>query len=304
MSKIKEIKSLDHLDMMARKIVEGFLIGLHRSPFHGFSSEFREHKQYNIGDNLRDIDYKVYARTDKMFIKKYDEETNLNCQMILDVSNSMKYPTDTEKSKLDFSIVSIASLINLLKKQRDAFGLTTFSDDILEIIPPKLSEKNKQLIYKSLNQYISNPPEFNQSNIADSLQKICYSLKNRSVVILFTDFFESIKDEEELEKLFKSLKNILFYNHELIIFHVMSNREEVELNFENRPMEFVDVESGEKIKINPHNYSKRYNEIVSSRIEAIQQRCISFGIDYNQVNIEDDYKHILSSFLRKRKKWK
>lgn len=299
---IKELTSIDKLDLLAKKIVEGYLIGLHRSPFYGFSAEFREHKQYNQGDNLKSIDYKVYARTDKLFVKKCDEETNLRCQLVLDVSNSMYFPQNTSKNKLEFSAIAIASLMQLLKKQRDAFGLTIFTDKVLQSIEPKLTEKNKQLIYSSLNQYLSKPENPSNSDLVSCIYSLAYSLKNRSMVVLFTDLLntELILDFEE--KLMKALQHLTFLKHDLILFYVHQAKTEIDFDYGNSPFEFIDLESNEKIKLIPSEIKEKYTQIQADKLTLIRKKCIQYGVDLVEADIDQDYNYILSSFLRKRSK--
>jgi uncharacterized protein (DUF58 family) len=299
---IKELNSIDKLDLLAKKIVEGYLIGLHRSPFHGFSAEFREHKQYNPGDNLKSIDYKVYARTDKLFIKKYDEETNLRCQLVLDVSNSMYFPQNTTRNKLEFSSIAIASLMHLLKKQRDAFGLTIFTDKIVQNIEPKLTEKSKQLIYSSLNQYLSKPENPSSSDLISCIHSLAYSLKNRSLVVLFTDLLSTEINAEFEEKLMKALQHLTFLKHDLILFYVHQAKTEINLNYGNTPTEFIDLETNEKLKLIPSEIQEKYEQIQQEKLSLIRKKCIQFGVDLVEADIDQDYNQILSSFLRKRTK--
>jgi uncharacterized protein (DUF58 family) len=299
---IKELQSIDKLDLLAKKIVEGYLIGLHRSPFHGFSAEFREHKQYNIGDNLKSIDYKVYARTDKLFIKKYDEETNLRCQLVLDVSNSMYFPKDQSKNKLEFGAIAIASLIHLLKKQRDAFGLTLFSDKVLHNIEPKLTEKNKQLIYSLLSSYLEKEVNPSTSNIIDCIHSLAYTLKRKSLVIIFSDLLHTEVNEDFDERFLKALQHLSFQKHDLILFYVHQKKTEIELNYGIQPTEFIDLETNDKIKLVPSEVQKKYQEAVNSKIKTIKSKCIQYGVDFVEADIDQNYHTILSSFLRKRSK--
>lgn len=299
---IKELNSIDKLDLLAKKIVEGYLIGLHRSPFHGFSAEFREHKQYNLGDNLKSIDYKVFARTDKLFIKKYDEETNLRCQLVIDVSSSMYFPKENPRTKLEFSSIAAASLIHLLKKQRDAFGLTLFSDSILQNIEPKLTEKNKQLIYTALNNYLQKENNHSTSNIIECIHCLAYSLKRRSLVVIFTDLLNTTIDDSFDEKFVKALQHLAFQKHDLILFYVHQKKTEIELDYGIQPTEFIDMETGEKIKLIPSELQSKFQKAMEDKINKIKTKCIQYGVDFVEADINQDYNQILSSFLRKRTK--
>lgn len=299
---IKELASIDKLDLLAKKIVEGYLIGLHRSPFHGFSAEFREHKQYNLGDNLKSIDYKVYARTDKLFIKKYDEETNLRCQLVLDVSNSMYFPKGQSRNKLEFSSISIASLMHLLKKQRDAFGLTLFSDKIIQNIEPKQTEKNKQLIYSALERFLKQESNPSGSDIIECIHSLAYTLKRRSLVVLFTDLLDTVVDEDFDIKFMKALQHLSFQKHDLILFYVNQKRTEIDLDYGIQPTEFIDLEHGDKIKLIPAEVQSLYQDAVQRKIDTIKTKCIQYGVDFVEADIDVDYHQILSTFLRKRSK--
>lgn len=299
---IKELASIDKLDLLAKKIVEGYLIGLHRSPFHGFSAEFREHKQYNLGDNLKNIDYKVYARTDKLFIKKYDEETNLRCQLVLDVSNSMYFPKGLAKNKLEFSSIAIASLMHLLKKQRDAFGLTLFSDKIIQNIEPKQTEKNKQLIYSALECFLKQEPIHSRSDIIECIHSLAYTLKRRSLVIVFTDLLDTEVDENFDLKFMKALQHLSFQKHDLIIFYVNQKRTEIDLDYGIQPTEFIDLEHGEKIKLIPAEVQAQYQKSIHRKIATIKTKCIQYGVDFVEADIDKEYHQVLSTFLRKRSK--
>ncbi|MBL7789325.1 MAG: DUF58 domain-containing protein [Chitinophagales bacterium] len=299
---IKELNSIDKLDLLAKKIVEGYLIGLHRSPFHGFSAEFREHKQYNLGDNLKSIDYKVFARTDKLFIKKYDEETNLRCQLVIDVSSSMYFPKENPRTKLEFSSIAAASLIHLLKKQRDAFGLTLFSDSILQNIEPKLTEKNKQLIYTALNNYLQKENNHSTSNIIECIHGLAYSLKRRTLVVIFTDLLNTTIDDSFDEKFVKALQHLAFQKHDLILFYVHQKKTEIELDYGIQPTEFIDMETGEKIKLIPSELQSKFQKAMEDKINKIKTKCIQYGVDFVEADINQDYNQILSSFLRKRTK--
>lgn len=302
MKVLKEIRSIEKLDLIAKKIVEGYLLGLHRSPFHGFSAEFREHKQYNEGDNLKNIDYKVYARTDKLFIKKYDEETNLKCQLVLDVSPSMYYPEGQVRSKIDFSIVAIASLMTLLKRQRDAHGLTIFSDMILEHIEPKINEKTKQQIYATLLEYSQKHSGHSKSKVLESLDQLAYSLSKRSLIVVFSDFLDIDSEPDFDNKFNQVMQHLIFQKHDLILFHVIHKASEVDFEYDHTPREFIDLESGEKIKLIPTEVQKDYTMYMQNRLLSMKKKCIQYGVDMVEIDIDANYEQVLSAYLRRRKK--
>jgi uncharacterized protein (DUF58 family) len=302
MIEIKEIRSLEHLDLLAKKIVEGYLIGLHKSPYHGFSAEFREHRIFNSGDPIKSIDQKVLARTDRLYVKKFDEETNLRCHLVLDVSPSMFYPKNEKRSKADFSMVAIASLMHLLKKQRDAYGLITFSNQLHEVIAPKLTESNRQRIFATFDKYIAQKDTPNASNILESIQQLAHHINKRGLIVIFTDFFDSNEIEDFDLQFSKSIQQLLFKKHEIVIFHVLKNNKEVQFDFDNKPTEFIDIESGESVRIPSMAIQAEYQKSVSLKIEKIKNKCKQIGVDFVSVDIDEDYKKILETFLRKRAK--
>lgn len=304
MTENKGIRSIEKLELMAKKIVEGYLLGLHRSPFHGFSAEFREHKQYNEGDNLKNIDYKVYARTDKLYTKTFDEETNLKCQMVLDVSNSMYYPVGKEKNKMEFSVIALASIMNLLKRQRDATGLTIFADKILQMIDAKLAEKTKQQIYRSLYQLLEKAPGHRSSNVLNSLDQLAYSLPKRSLIIVFSDFIDDLAEVDFESKFNQVIQHLIFQKHDLVLFYVNDKKTELDFEFNNSPHEFIDIETGERIKLIPEEYKKDFQKYMKERLNFLEKKCIQYGVDFIDVDIEDDYERVLRAFLRRRKKIK
>lgn len=302
MIEIKEIRSLEHLDLLAKKIVEGYLIGLHKSPYHGFSAEFREHRIFNSGDPIKSIDQKVLARTDRLYVKKFDEETNLRCHLVLDVSPSMFYPKNEKRSKADFSMVAIASLMHLLKKQRDAYGLITFSNQLHEVIAPKLTESNRQRIFATFDKYIAQKNIPNKSNILESIHQLAHHINKRGLIVIFTDFFDSNEIEDFDLQFSKSIQQLLFKKHEIVIFHVLKNNKEVQFDFDNKPTEFIDIESGESVRIPSMAIQAEYQKSVSLKIEKIKNKCKQIGVDFVSVDIDEDYKKILETFLRKRAK--
>ena len=250
---------IENLELLARQVVEGFIIGLHKSPFHGFSVEFAEHRLYNPGESSRHLDWKVYARTGKMFVKRYEEETNLRCQIVIDASSSMYFPNDEDAktNKLRFSVLSAAALINLLKRQRDAAGLTIFTDELKVNIDAKSNTKHLQLLYSNLENLLKNKPLNLKTSTAKCLHQIAETVHKRSMIIIFSDMFDNL-DREGVDELFSSLQHLKYNKHEVILFHVVDKRKELEFEFENRPYQFIDMESGEKVKIHANEVKDFY----------------------------------------------
>ena len=194
-----DVRQTGSLELLARQVVEGFIIGLHKSPFHGFSVEFAEHRIYNPGEATKNIDWKVYARTDRLYAKQYEEETNLRCQIVIDTSSSMYYPPAPAKgqpfvNKLAFSALAGASLMHLLQKQRDAFGLSLFAEDLEVHTKAKSSTQHYNLLLAQLDRYLDNPQNRRQTSAAKCLHQIAEAVHRRSLIVIFSDMFESGED--------------------------------------------------------------------------------------------------------------
>lgn len=298
---IDELKQFGNLELLAKQVVEGFITGLHKSPFHGFSVEFSEHRLYNTGESTKNIDWKLYGKTDKLFVKRYEEETNLRCRIIIDTSSSMLFPYKSKKiqSKLGFSIYSAAALIYLLRKQRDAVGLTFFSEDIELHTQAKMSSSHNRLLYTHLNKLLSeNNPLNKKTHPANLLHLISEKIHKRSLVIIFSDMFGS----EEPEKLFSALQHLKHNKHEVILFHVTDKARETEFQYHNRPYKFIDMESGETIKLNPNEVRDFYTSSSKSYIEELKLKCGQYKINFVEANVNSDFKNILIPYLIKRRK--
>jgi uncharacterized protein (DUF58 family) len=295
-----EVKDLSNLELLAKQVVEGFIIGLHKSPFHGFSVEFAEHRLYNQGETTRNIDWKVYARTDKMFTKRYEEETNLRCQILLDVSSSMYFPdaSNAAKNKLGFSVLAASALMNLLLKQRDAFGLSVFDTQVHEHTKAKTSMTQYRYLLGILDNYLSKKEHLNKKTSAtDAIHQIAESIHKRSLVCIFSDMFE---DREDIEELFAALQHLKYNKHEVVLFHVVDHSKELEFEFDNRPTIFVDMESGEKIRLQPNQIKNFYVEQVTKFTETLKARCLQYKIDLVECDINKGFKEILQTYLVKR----
>src|ERR1700757_5185252 len=197
----QEIRHLANLELLARQVVEGFITGLHQSPFHGFSVEFAEHRLYNNGESVKNIDWKLFARSDKLFVKQFEEETNLRCYLLLDSSSSMNFP-DTGINKLQFSIYAVASLMYLFKKQRDAFGLCLFSDKIDWMSPVRSASTHLFHLYSELEKAYDRPKTNAATNITNVLHHVAEEIHKRSMIIIFSDMLENGYTEDKLSSLF------------------------------------------------------------------------------------------------------
>lgn len=301
---IEQFHQFDNLGLIAQQIVEGFITGLHRSPFHGFSVEFAEHRLYNQGESTKRIDWKLFARTDKLFVKQYEEETNLRCQLVIDTSSSMLFPYSKGKkhlqNKLAFSVYTAAALIYLLRKQRDAVGLTLFSDEIEFHTNPRISSVNAEVMYGKLSGLIQpeNAHLRKTTNTTKVLHQIAENIHKRSLVILFSDML----DGQNTDELFSALQHLRYNKHEVILFHVTDHTLEREFDFSNRPHKFVDLESGQTVKFNPWEVKKHYVSTVNNYFEELKVKCGQYQIELAEADINKDFKQVLLSYLVKRKK--
>jgi uncharacterized protein (DUF58 family) len=294
---------IENLELLAKQVVEGFIIGLHKSPFHGFSVEFAEHRLYNPGESTRHLDWKVLARTGKMFVKRYEEETNLRCQIVIDASSSMYFPNDADAktNKLRFSILSAAALVNLLKRQRDAAGLSIFTDQVLVNTGAKSSTKHHQLLFAHLENLLKQKPLNVQTNAAKCLNEIADTVHKRSMIIIFSDMFSNM-DRGGADDLFSALQHLKYNKHEIILFHVVDKSKELEFEFENRPYQFIDMESGEKVKLHSNEVKTFYVEQMQKFEKELKLRCGQYKIDFVEADINLDFRQVLLPFLTKRTK--
>lgn len=295
-----ERTQLDNLELLAKQVVEGFIIGLHKSPFHGFSVEFAEHRLYNNGDPLRHIDWRVYGRTDKMFVKRYEEETNLRCCIAIDTSSSMHFPKEGKKvSKLQYSAVAAASLMHLLKRQLDAGALALFDNDVKYLSPARSSHSHYRLLIHKLEETLQKESLNQATNAANALHTIAEQMHKRSLIIVFSDMMD---DTEHIEDLFSALQHLKFNKHEVILFHTMDGEKEMAFDFDNRPFEFVDMETGEKVRLQPQQVKDQYLERMKEFTAMVQNRCHQYKIDYLPVDLSEPVEQVLHSFLLKRNK--
>ena len=290
-----------NLELLAKQVVEGFITGLHKSPFHGFSVEFAEHRIYNKGESTRHIDWKLFGRTEKLFTKKYEEETNLRCQIIIDDSSSMYFPKDDGISKFEFSVYAAASLIELLKKQRDAVGLSLISDKIDLHTQAKSSIAHHRFLYSELEKRMISydPNQRKTTNIVQSLHDIAELAHRRSLIVVFSDLLD---DPNKVDELFRALEHVRHNKHEVILFHVVDGKKEIEFELGNRPFNLVDMETGERMKIQPAEVKESYKKAINAYFEELKMRSINNRIDFMPADIHEGYNQILLQYLLKRQK--
>ena len=294
------------MELFARQVVEGFVTGLHKSPYHGFSVEFAEHRLYNTGESTKHIDWKLFGRTDKLFVKRYEEETNLRCQLVIDASSSMYYPNlespSLEKpNKLLFAIYASAVMMNLLKQQRDAVGLSIFTEK-LEVHTPNLTtQRHHRILYSELEKLLQVNPvksaKQTESNIA--LHEVSELLHKRSLVMIFTDFIHSNKT---LDEQFSAYKHLKYNKHEVVLFFLNEPNTEKDLDFDNNAYKFVDLETREEIKLSPILYQKKYKEQAENYLKELKLKCLQYKIDFVEVDVNMGFDKVLNSYLLKRQK--
>ncbi|MGG5486409.1 DUF58 domain-containing protein [Gaetbulibacter sp. PBL-D1] len=291
-----------NLELLAKQVVEGFIAGMHKSPFHGFSAEFAEHKIYNQGESTKHIDWKLYAKTDKLFTKRYDEETNLRCHLIVDNSSSMHFPKLSSFSinslnKIAFSALASASLMHILKKQRDAVGLSIYSDAYDYYAPEKGSERHHQMLLHQLSDMVNSRPLNKQTETYTYLHLIAEKIHRRSLIFFFTDMFQTSTDEV---KLFEALRHLKHNKHEVVLFHIFDGKKELKFDFDNTPKRFIDVETGEYINLYPDSIKDDYETSVKKYFNDIRLKCGQYQIKYVEADINKDFDKILTTYMIER----
>jgi len=302
---LKNVASeIKNLELLAKQVVEGFITGMHKSPFHGFSVEFSEHKLYNKGESTRHIDWKLFAKTEKLYTKKYEEETNLRCHIIIDNSASMHYPTVKTQTidnlnKIGYVSVASAALMELLKKQRDAVGLSIYSDNYEFYAPEKGSDRHHKILLHQLEQLLQSSAPTTTTETYKYLHEIAEKIHRRSLIFVFSDMFQTTTSEEEL---FSALRHLKYNKHEVVLLHTYDGKLEFNFDFDNQPKKFVDVETGEEINIYADNMREKYNELVNSYFNNLKNKCLQYKIDYVPVDIHKGYNQVLTSYLISRQK--
>ncbi len=302
-----EVQQFSHLEMLARQVVEGFITGLHKSPFHGFSVEFAEHRLYNTGESTRHIDWRLFGRSDKLFVKRYEEETNLRCQIVIDNSSSMHYPEPAKGdkdflNKISFSIHAAAAVIYMLRHQRDAVGLSVFSDESELNTPAKSSSVHHKFLFHELEKLIQkdDSKQKRTTSAAKMLHGIAESVHKRSLIIIFSDMMETSYDKRD--ELFSALQHLRHNKHEVILFHVVDKKKEEEFQFDNRPYLFVDVETGQEVKVHSSEVKEQYIAGMNAYKQELKTRCAQYRIDFVEADIHEGYRQVLLPYLLKRER--
>lgn len=296
------LSQLAPLELRARKIVEGFISGLHKSPHHGFSVEFAEHRPYNPGDEIKHIDWKVYAKTERLYVKKYEEETNLRCYVLLDTSSSMYYKYFSPWSKLRYAIHFGSSLMYLMNRQRDACGLITFGEEINQFIPAKSSYSHLRRLFSEFEKLLEQEKKQDQQRktaTSKVLHEVADRLNHRSLVIVLTDLFENV---EEHDQLISALKHLRHRKHEVLLFNVLEEKSERELDFPDRRLRMQDMETGSQMEVLPAQIREDYQKKVEELTHKFKMACSEFQIDFEQLDTQSDFDLALMAYLNKRKR--
>ena len=280
---------LNSMSLRARLVVEGYIIGHHRSPYHGFSVEFAEHRSYGPGDEIKHIDWKLFGKTDRLYVKRYEEETNLRAHIILDTSKSMLY-SSAEVSKLSYANSLAASLSYLMINQQDAVGIAKFSDKIDTFIPPKARPSHLNLILSQLDDKYSGY----DTQIGIVLHELADRIRKRGMVILISDLLD------KPENIIKGLKHFRHQNQEVIVFHI-KDRKESEFDFNTRT-KFFDMETGEEIVTEPWHIRSNYNELISKLESNYKSNCRENLIDYVPLFTDQSLDIGITEYLKKRSK--
>lgn len=297
------LTQLAPLDLKARTIVEGFISGLHRSPYHGFSVEFAEHRPYNRGDDFKHIDWKVYGKTERFYVKQYEAETNLRAHVVLDVSSSMYFKHFADWSKLRYSIHYAASLLYMMHRQRDSCGLVLFDEEINGYFPPKSSYSHLRLLFSKLETYLEQEQkrsfEQRSSASANALHQLAENLKRRSLVVILTDLFENV---ESHDKLISSLRHLKHQKHEVLLFNVLEHKSERELDFPDGKFLFEDMETGSELEVIPAQVKADYQKKVREYTQDFRIACSEAGVDFEEIDTQKPFDLALLAYLNKRKR--
>ncbi|MFB3891848.1 MAG: DUF58 domain-containing protein [Phycisphaerae bacterium] len=283
------IARINNMQLLAKVVVDGFILGLHRSPYRGFSVEFAEYRQYSPGDEIKHIDWKVFGKTDRYYVKQFEEETNLACYILLDASGSMAYKSrENGLSKLQYGSYMAACLSYFIMRQRDATGLMVFDDKVRSVLPPRMRQSHLKHILANLDGLEPG----NETNIAKPLHDLADGLKRRGLIILISDLLD---DPAAVQS---ALQHFRFQGHDLIVFHVM---DQAELSFPFDTMtEFTDLETGLKTTVSPEGVRPLYMQELNAFLTAHQKGCADVQADYKLLDTAKPLELALSEYLFRR----
>ncbi len=298
-----DLARLDRLELRARLIVEGFITGLHRSPYHGFSVEFAEHRPYNAGDELRHVDWRVYARKDRHYVKQYEEETNLRHYVVLDTSASMRYRGEGAVTKLEYGATLAAALHHLMVHQRDATGLIAFDGSVHTLVPPRSTPSSLRALLARLEGLMETPTvrakDAPRTAAAAALHEVAERIHRRALVVLISDLFENVADQEEV---LRALRHLRHRGHEVLVFHVLDAATERHFRFPDVPLTFRDLETGEEVTLQPAQLRADYAEAAAAFAETLRRRCREMHVEVVEVDTARPYADALTAYLAKRRR--
>jgi len=281
------VSRLDNMELRARLIVEGFIAGLHRSPYHGFSVEFAEYRQYNAGESTRNVDWRIYAKTDRYYVKTFEDETNLRATLLLDKSASMDFTT-TGVTKLRYGSLLCAAMSYLMIRQRDAVGLAVFDDKVRTLITHRSARRHLLYLLGTLERIQAG----NRTEISGTLHEMAERLKRRGLVVIFSDMFD------DPDRVMGGLKHFRHRGHEIVLFHIL---DPMELNLDySGEVRFIDRETGERLRTQPWFLKNEYRRDVKSWIAKLETECKENAINYNIVTVDTPFDQALVSYLGKR----
>ena len=299
------LHQLSSMELRAQLIVEGFITGMHKSPYHGFSVEFAEHRPYNAGDDIRHVDWRVFAKSDRYYIKQYEEETNLRHYVVLDTSSSMNYrPTPASISKLHYSAYLAAGLSYLMVKQRDATGLLTFADEVEEHIEPSTTAAHLRRVFLSLEHTFKRPHEEPSrrrgTGLLAALHDISDRVHRRAFIVILTDLLDPSLNPESLQR---ALRHLRSRGHEVLLLHVLHRASEVNLEGYDGPVILEDMETGKEQVLQPHQIRTAYQEEVRNFTETVRRICLENRIGFEHMDTAASYHSALSAYLNRRKRF-
>jgi uncharacterized protein (DUF58 family) len=283
----KILARIGNLELLAKSVVDGFINGLHRAPFFGASIDFAEHRQYVAGDDIRRVDWKLWARTDRYYVKQYEADTNTNFTILFDISRSMKF-TSGGVSKLEYGAFLGACLGYLATRQRDRVGIITFDEDIVTHVPP--SAKHFDMVLQTLDRAKAERP----GHLSAPLHKMAEHFKRRGILLLISDFYD------EPDAVLEAIKPLKFLGNDLIVFHVL-DPQEITFDYEDASA-FEDLESREQVPVVPQSFRAQYRALIQEHITALQTRFSEQRIDYALLNTSEPLDRALFSYLSSREK--
>ena len=293
------------LELRARLIVEGFLTGLHRSPFHGFSVEFAEHRAYNAGDELRHVDWKVYGRNDRLFVKQYEEETNLRHYVVLDTSASMRYAGAAGVPKLTYGATLAAALHALMARQRDATGLMAFDASVHTAVRPGATRAHLQTLFAALERIATAPAvapaEGTTTAVAGALHDVAARIPRRALVVVVSDLFDT-GGGDGTDETVRALQHLRHRGHEVVLFHVLDAATERRFELPDTPVRVRDLETGEQRTVLPGLIRAEVSAAVEAFVAEMQRRCREAGVDYIPLDTAQPYADALRAYLDKRRR--